>query len=68
MERLREEVKEARLRAGLTIEQAAEIADIEVHQWRYWEWRGKKLPTFFRDMCETVDLDPIETLRKFGFL
>jgi uncharacterized alkaline shock family protein YloU len=68
MKAVREAVRAARMTKGLTIEQAAEIADIEVHHWRYFEYYGKSVPVYFGKICEAVDLDASETLRTAGII
>jgi cytoskeletal protein RodZ len=68
MENVRKKLREARMEMELTIEEAAEAAGVKLHIWRYFEWNGRKIPQGFKEMCESVGLDPVEILKEEGIL
>lgn len=68
MEHSRSLIRKTRLRLGLTIEQASELADIEPHQWKNFELAGKHVPKFFGRVCLVLQLDPIPLLVEDGII
>lgn len=70
MESLRRRIKLAREAAGLTIEGAAEAADVPATWWSYLEWNRRTPPPvpMLRRVLNAVELDADKVLREEGLL
>lgn len=70
MNKIGQAIRDNRIAHGLTLEAAAERANCEPDTWRYIERGRVTLPEadVFRGVCQAVEIDPEDLLRKAGYL
>lgn len=68
MELARQKIRYMRMVNRLSIQRASEIAGITIHQWKHFESKGRTMPKFFKQMCETVGLEAEQLLKEEGWL